>query len=29
LKVDTEIYIQIRNKKVKAKIVKLPFYKGE
>jgi len=29
LKVDTEIYIQIRNKKVKARIVKLPFYKGE
>lgn len=29
LKADTEIYIQIRNKKVKAKIVKLPFYKGE
>ena len=28
LKVDTEIYIKIRNKSVKAKIVKLPFYKG-
>lgn len=26
LKVDTEIYIKIRNKNVKAKIVKLPFY---
>ena len=24
-KVDTEIYIEIRNKKVKAKVVKLPF----
>ncbi len=29
LKVDTEIFIKIRNKNVKAKIVKLPFYKGE
>jgi len=28
LKVDTEIFIKIRNKNVKAKIVKLPFYKG-
>jgi len=28
LKVDTEIFIKIRNKSVKAKIVKLPFYKG-
>lgn len=27
-KFDNEIYIQIRNKKAKAKIVKLPFYKG-
>jgi aminomethyltransferase len=25
---DTEIYIQIRNKSIKAKVVKLPFYKG-
>jgi aminomethyltransferase len=24
----TEIYIAIRNKKVKAQVVKLPFYKG-
>ena len=28
LKVDSEIFIQIRNKNVKAKVVKLPFYKG-
>ena len=28
LKVDTEIFIKIRNKNVKAKVVKLPFYKG-
>ena len=28
LKVDTEIFIKIRNKNVKAKIVKLPFYKA-
>ncbi|OQY05677.1 MAG: glycine cleavage system protein T [Bacteroidetes bacterium 4572_117] len=28
LKLDTEIFIKIRNKKVKAKIIKLPFYKG-
>ncbi len=28
LKIDTEIYIKIRNKNIKAKIVKLPFYKG-
>jgi aminomethyltransferase len=28
LKIDTEIYIKIRNKNVKAKIIKLPFYKG-
>ena len=27
-KVDTEIYILIRDKKVKAKVVKMPFYKG-
>ena len=27
-KLGTEIYIQIRKKKLKAKIVKLPFYKG-
>ncbi len=27
-KLDTEIYIRIRNKLVKAKLVKLPFYKG-
>ena len=27
-KLDTEIYIKIRNKLLKAKIVKLPFYKG-
>jgi aminomethyltransferase len=25
--VDSEIYIQIRNNKVKAKVVKMPFYK--
>ena len=24
----TEIYIAIRNKKIKAQVVKLPFYKG-
>jgi len=24
---DSEIYIQIRNNKVKAKVVKMPFYK--
>jgi len=28
LKLDTEIFIKIRNKNVKAKIVKLPFYKA-
>ncbi len=28
LKVGTEIYIKVRNKKLKAKIVKLPFYKA-
>jgi len=28
LKIDTEIYIKIRKKTVKAKIVKLPFYKA-
>ncbi len=28
LKIDTEIYLKIRNKTIKAKIVKLPFYKG-
>jgi aminomethyltransferase len=28
LKVDTEIYIKIRNKNVKAKVVKLPFYQA-
>lgn len=27
-KADTEIYIQVRNKKLKAKVVKLPFYKN-
>ena len=27
-KADTEIFIQIRNKSVKAKVVKTPFYKG-
>lgn len=27
-KVDSEIYIAIRNKKIKAKVVKMPFYKG-
>jgi aminomethyltransferase len=27
-KLDTEIYIQIRNKNIPAKVVKLPFYKG-
>jgi aminomethyltransferase len=27
LKADTEIYIKIRNKNIKAKVVKLPFYK--
>ena len=27
-KVDSEIYIAIRNKNIKAKVVKLPFYKG-
>jgi aminomethyltransferase len=27
-KVDTEIYITIRNKSIKAKVVKMPFYKG-
>lgn len=27
-KVDTAIYIQVRNKSVEAKVVKLPFYKG-
>lgn len=27
-KVDNEIYIQVRNKSLKAKIVKFPFYKG-
>jgi len=26
--VDTEIYIQVRNKQLKAKVVKLPFYKA-
>jgi aminomethyltransferase len=25
---DSEIYIKVRNKLLKAKIVKLPFYKG-
>ena len=28
-KVDTEIFIAVRNKKLKAKVVKLPFYKKE
>ena len=27
-KFDNEIYISIRNKQVKAKVVKMPFYKG-
>jgi aminomethyltransferase len=27
-KADTEIFISIRDKAIKAKIVKLPFYKG-
>ena len=27
-KVDAEIYIAIRNKKIKAQVVKMPFYKG-
>ncbi len=27
-KVDSEIYISIRNKMIKAKVVKMPFYKG-
>lgn len=27
-KVDSEIYIEIRNKNIKAKVVKMPFYKG-
>jgi aminomethyltransferase len=27
-KVDSEIYIAIRNKSIKAKVVKMPFYKG-
>mgnify|MGYP001240032769 CR=1 FL=1 len=27
-KSDTEIYIQVRKKSLKAKVVKLPFYKG-
>ncbi len=27
-KSDTEIFIQIRNKSIKAKVVKMPFYKG-
>lgn len=27
-KVDSEIYIQVRKKQIKAKVVKLPFYKG-
>ena len=27
-KVDSEIYIAIRNKQIKAKVVKMPFYKG-
>lgn len=27
-KVDSEIYVAIRNKKIKAKVVKMPFYKG-
>ena len=25
---DTKLYIQIRNKKLKAQVVKLPFYKS-
>ena len=25
---DTEIFVNIRNKPIKAKVVKLPFYKG-
>jgi len=25
---DTEIYIKIREKLIKAKVVKMPFYKG-
>ncbi len=28
MKVDTEIFIKVRNKMLKAKIVKIPFYKG-
>ena len=28
IKADTEIYIQVRKKSLKAKVVKLPFYKG-
>ena len=27
-KLDTEIYIKIREKLIKAKVVKTPFYKG-
>ncbi|PCJ23225.1 MAG: glycine cleavage system protein T [Flavobacteriales bacterium] len=27
-KIDSEIYISIRNKNIKAKVVKMPFYKG-
>ena len=27
-KADTEIYIRVRKKALKAKIVKIPFYKG-
>jgi len=27
-KIDTEIYISIRNKNIRAKVVKMPFYKG-
>jgi aminomethyltransferase len=27
-KVDSEIYIKVRDKLSKAKVVKLPFYKG-
>lgn len=27
-KIDSEIYIAIRNKKIKAQVVKMPFYKG-
>jgi aminomethyltransferase len=27
-KFDTEIYIKIRNKLLKAKVVRFPFYKG-